>query len=164
MSGMTVSEPQAPPPVRRPTSRLRLAVVGAVILGAISFLLVKGLGDSTAYFRNADEALADREELGETRFRLQGTVVDEAERTALTDGGGDGVAFTVEFGCAEVDVVHTGDPEELFRRGIPVVLEGAFVAGTDTFASDRMMVRHTSEYRTEEADRLELAEDEACAR
>ncbi|MBA2624423.1 MAG: cytochrome c maturation protein CcmE [Acidimicrobiia bacterium] len=159
MSDMTVSERQErPPPVRRSSSRVRLAVVGAVILGAIAFLLVKGLGDATTYFRNADEALADREELGERRFRLQGTVVDEPDRA------GDGVAFAVEFGCAEVDVVHTGDPPELFREGIPVVLEGAFLAGSDTFASDTIRVRHTNEYRTEEADRLELAEEEACAR
>ncbi len=156
---MTVTEPEAPrePRIRRSgTSRVRLAVVGAVILGAIAFLLVKGLGDSTTYFRNADEAVADRDSLGERRFRLQGTVVSDAERTA------DGVAFTVQYNCVSVPVAHSGDPEELFRRGIPVVLEGAFVAGSDTFASSDMRVRHTSEYRTEEGDRLELAADEAC--
>jgi cytochrome c-type biogenesis protein CcmE len=130
----------------------------ALVCGAIAFLLVQGLGNATTYFRNADEAVADREDLGTSRFRLQGTVVD----VARSDGGA--TSFAVEYRCARVQVRHEGDPPELFRRGVPVVLEGAFSEGSDVFASDRIMVRHTEEYRTEERDRLADAEQEACAR
>jgi cytochrome c-type biogenesis protein CcmE len=63
-----------------------------------------------------------------------------------------------------VAVRHDGDPPELFRKGVPVVLEGHFSEGSDVFESDRIMVRHTEEYRTEERDRLDLAEREACSR
>ena len=139
-------------------SRLRLGLVIAAICGAIAFLLVQGLGNATTYFRNADEALADREDLGTSRFRLQGTVVD----VARSDGGA--TVFDVEYHCARVSVDHTGDPPDLFRRGVPVVLEGRFEEGSDVFASDRIMVRHTEEYRTEERDRLDLAVQEACGR
>ena len=138
-------------------SRLRLGIVIAVVCGALAFLVLQGLGDATTYFRNADEALAQRGELAQRRFRLQGTVVPGSVRTV-----GDEVGFRVEYHCQDVAVRHQGDPPELFADGIPVVLEGAFVAGTDTFASDRIFVRHTSEYRTEESDRLALAADEAC--
>jgi cytochrome c-type biogenesis protein CcmE len=144
------------PPSARP--RLRLGIVLAVVCGAIAFLLVQGLGNATTYFRNADEALADREDLGTRRFRLQGTVVDEARRD------GDVVVFAVEYHCARVAVRHAGDPPELFRRGVPVVLEGRFEEGSDVFDSDRIMVRHTEEYRTKEGDRLALAEREVCDR
>lgn len=137
-------------------SRLRLGLVIAAICGAIAFLLLQGLGNATTYFRNADEALAQRDELGQRRFRLQGTVVDGSVAQS-----GQRVAFQVEYGCARVDVRHRGDPPELFKPGIPVVLEGAFVdEGSDRFESDRILVRHTSEYRAEEADRLDLAERE----
>ncbi len=138
-------------------SRLRLGIVVAVVCGALAFLVLQGLGNATTYFRNADEALAQRSDLGQRRFRLQGTVAPGSVRA--TD---DEVAFRVEYHCQAVNVRHRGDPPELFADGIPVVLEGAFVAGTDTYASDRIFVRHTSEYRTEEADRLALARDEAC--
>jgi cytochrome c-type biogenesis protein CcmE len=151
----------AAPPVARPPSqrsRLRLGIVIALVCGAIAFLLVQGLGNATTYFRNADEALADREDLGTSRFRLQGTVAD----VARSDAGA--TTFTVEYHCARVPVRHDGDPPELFERGVPVVLEGRFEEGSDVFASDRIMVRHTEEYRTEERDRLELAEREACSR
>jgi len=137
-------------------SRLRLGLVIAAICGAIAFLLVQGLGNATTYFRNADEALSERDELGQRRFRLQGTVVDGSVAQE-----GETVAFRVEYGCARVDVRHRGDPPELFKPGIPVVLEGAFAAeGSDQFASDRILVKHTSEYRAEEGERLDLAERE----
>lgn len=138
-------------------SRLRLGLVLAVICGALAFLVLQGLGNATTYFYNADEALARRADLGDDRFRLQGTVVPGSVRPE-----GDGVAFRVEFACATVDVRHRGDPPELFADGIPVVLEGGFEG--DTYASDRILVRHTSEYRTEEADRLALAAEQGCAR
>jgi cytochrome c-type biogenesis protein CcmE len=139
-------------------SRLRLGIVIAVVCGALAFLVIQGLDNATTYFRNADEAAAQRDELGTRRLRLQGTVVPGSVRTT-----GDEVAFAVEYHCVAVDVRHRGDPPELFVDGIPVVLEGAFAEGTDTFASDRIMVRHTSEYREEEGDRLALAAEEACA-
>lgn len=140
--------------------RLRLGIVLALVAGAAAFLLVKGLGDATVFFKNADEAVADRDDLGTKRFRLQGTVVPDSVETA-----GDAVEFDVEFHCDVVHVRHEGDPPELFKPGIPVVLEGHFAAPpSDVYESDKIFVRHTSEYRVEEKDRLELAEAEACGR
>ena len=140
--------------------RLRLGIVLALVAGAAAFLLVKGLGDATVFFKNADEAVADRDDLGTKRFRLQGTVVPDSVETA-----GDAVEFDVEFHCDVVHVRHEGDPPELFKPGIPVVLEGRFAAPpSDVYESDKIFVRHTSEYRVEEKDRLELAEAEACGR
>lgn len=140
-------------------SRLRLGIVIALVCGGLAFLVLQGLGNATTYFRNADEALAQRDGLGSDRFRLQGTVVPGSVRQE-----GDQVGFRVEYHCAQVEVLHRGDPPELFADGIPVVLEGQFRSGSETFASDRMFIRHTSEYRTEEGDRLALAAEEACPR
>ena len=133
-------------------------IVLAVIAGAIAFLVVKGLGDATVFFKNADEAVAERDELGSKRFRLQGTVVDGTVETR-----GTGVEFDVEFHCESVHVRHEGDPPELFKPGIPVVLEGRFASATsDVYESDRIIINHTNEYRVDEEDRLALAEQEAC--
>jgi cytochrome c-type biogenesis protein CcmE len=137
--------------------RPRLVLVIALVLGASAFLLVKGLGDATVFFKNADEAVAARDDLGTKRFRLQGTVVDGSVHEIA-----DTVEFDVEYHCKTVHVRHEGDPPELFKPGIPVVLEGAFAAGSSTYDSDKIFVRHTSEYRTKEGDRLALAEKEAC--
>jgi cytochrome c-type biogenesis protein CcmE len=136
--------------------RGRLGIVLALVLGASAFLLVKGLGDSVTYFKNADEAVAARDDLGTKRFRVQGTVVDGSVEQVGTL-----VEFDIEFHCEVLHVQHDGDPPELFKPGIPVVLEGAFLKGSDTFDSDRILVKHTSEYRT---DRLEKADAEVCER
>ncbi len=138
-------------------NRLRLGLVIAAIAGVIAFLLLQGLGSATTYFRNADEAVAGRASLGTDRFRLQGTVVEGSRRTV-----GQTVEFSVAYNCAFVPVVHRGDPPELFKEGIPVVLEGAFGGTGTTYESDRIFVRHTSEYRTEESERLELATSDVC--
>ena len=134
--------------------RLRLVVVLALVLGACAFLLVKVLDDSVTYFKNADEAVAARHDLGTKRFRVQGTVVDGSVKQVGTF-----VEFDIEFHCAIVHVRHDGDPPQLFKPGIPVVLEGAFAKGSDVYDSDRILVKHTSEYRT---DRLEKADTEVC--
>src|SRR5687768_12255957 len=55
-------------------SRLRLGVVIAVICGAIAFLVLQGLGEATTFYRDADDAVAKRDDLGEKPFRLQGVV------------------------------------------------------------------------------------------
>lgn len=137
--------------------RLRLGVVLALVMGASAFMLVKVLDGATTYFLNADEAVAQRDDLGTKRIRLQGTVV----AGSVTQAGSE-VSFDVEYHCAVVHVRHEGDPPELFKPGIPVVLEGAFAEGSDVYESDRILVKHTSEYRKTEGDRLAQAEKEAC--
>jgi cytochrome c-type biogenesis protein CcmE len=134
-------------------SGARLWIVGAVIAAAIGFLVFQGLGSATLYFYQADEAVARKDELGERRFRLEGTVVPES-----VEQDGNGVAFAVANNGQVVDVVHQGDPPELFQPDIPVVLEGRWDG--NHFSSDRIMVRHSEEYKAENPDRLAEAEAE----
>ncbi|MFP3899467.1 MAG: cytochrome c maturation protein CcmE [Acidimicrobiia bacterium] len=132
---------------------LPLAVV-AVALVALGLLITKGLADSTLYFRNVDEAVAQRNSLGSDRFRLQGTVVGEPEESAGH------VRFEVSYNGETASVRHAGDPPELFRPGIPVVLEGHWAEGSEVFDSDRIMVKHDESYesRDDYEERLDEAE------
>lgn len=140
----------------------RLGVVLVLIVGALGFLVVKGLGDATTYFKNVDEVVAAGAPVDSVvgkRIRLQGTVVPGSVRTVA-----DRVRFSIEYHCARVAVAHEGDEPSLFQDGIPVVLEGRFPEGSRTFRSDRIIVKHTEEYKTKEAERLAAAraESEAC--
>ena len=133
---------------------MKVGIALALVAGALAFLLVKGLGDATTYYRTADEARAVGE--GE-RFRLEGIVVaDSVER----DVAGDDIEFTVESKCVQVPVHHSGNEPELFKEGIPVVLEGEWGAGKRVYESDRIVIRHTEEYTDTERDRAEA--EEAC--
>jgi cytochrome c-type biogenesis protein CcmE len=130
---------------RRRRSPLAVALI-VLVLGALAFVVFRGLTNATLYFYNADEAVERRDELGDRRFRIQGEVQDGAEQTA------DGAVFTIAFDGVEVNVVHVGDPPDLFRPGIPVVLEGRWDG--DVFASDRMLVKHSEEYKADNPDRV----------
>ena len=134
---------------RNLASRRRLAVVTVVVLGAFGFLVSRGLGDAALYFRTADEAVAQKDRLGDRRFRLEGVVLAGVR----SDPSGEGVDFAVEENGVRVDVRHQGDPPELFKADIPVVLEGRWDG--DRFASDRIMVKHSEQYRVENPDRVE---------
>ena len=141
----------------RPGSRRRrwvpLVVLG-IVLVALGALVFKGLSDATLYFRNADEAVAQRESLGTKRFRLQGTVTGDPTET---DGV---VSFAVAFNGTSVDVHHVGSPPELFRPGIPVVLEGHWDESGDVFDSDRIMIKHDATYESEDDYRQRMREAE----
>ena len=137
----------------------RLGVVLVLIVGALGFLVFKGLGDATTYFKNVDEVVlagAPLDSVVGKRIRLQGTVVPDSVHTT-----GDRVRFTIEYHCATVAVAHTGDEPSLFQGGIPVVLEGRFPKGSRTFESDRIIVKHTEEYKANESERLAAARAEA---
>ena len=136
-------------PRRAVSGRRRLWLAGGVIAAALVFLLFQGLGEATVYFKTADEAVSQKEDLGDRRFRLEGAVVP-----GTVDAAPGRVAFEVRGpGGRTVDVVHQGDPPELFQPDIPVVLEGRWDG--DRYASDRIMVKHTSEYRAENPDRVD---------
>ena len=135
--------PRRPRPRRTRRRWLPLVVLAVVVLG-LGALVYKGLSDASLYFRNADEAVAQRDELGDRRFRLQGTVAGEP----VVDG--DRVTFDVVYNGVTVEVAHTGTPPELFRPGIPVVLEGRWRDGADVFDSDEMLVKHDETYESKD--------------
>lgn len=149
MTSVDTDRPVPPAPPVRTASRARLVVAGVVLLAALAFLLLR-LGDATLYFRTADEAVAQRDSLGDRRFRLEGVVV-----AGSVEQVGNDVTFEVAENGATVPVRHTGDPPELFQPNIPVVLEGRFAEGSDVFASDRIMVKHSESYSDEHPERTE---------
>jgi cytochrome c-type biogenesis protein CcmE len=128
-------------------------LVLVVILGGVAYVAAQALTTATTFFYNADEAVANQQKLGTSRFRLQGTV--EPGTISRTETG---VAFTVMFNGAQVAVVHQGDPPELFRDAMPVVLEGHWDASGSRFDSDRMLVKHDATYTAKNGERLKEAD------
>jgi cytochrome c-type biogenesis protein CcmE len=131
-------------------TRRRQVIAFGVIIAALVVLAFQGLGNATVYFKTADEAVAQRAKLGTHRFRIEGTVQPDVHQV------GQNVAFTIANNGVSVPVIHRGDPPQLFKPGIPVVLEGRFDG--DHFASDQIMVKHTADYIAQHPDRLKTSE------
>lgn len=127
--------------------RGRSALLLSAAFLVAGLLLWKGLTNATVYFKTVPEAIAERAELGDRRFRLEGLV-----KAGSVKGNDVGVDFVVEEDGQEIKVHHRGDPPELFKPNIPVVIEGNFQG--ETFKSDRILVKHTEEYRKDNPDRV----------
>jgi cytochrome c-type biogenesis protein CcmE len=143
---------EAPRPARR--KRRSPAVWGALalIVVAIGFVLFQGLNSAALYYRNANEAVRDKASLGTSRFRIQGTVQQGVTKN------GDEVDFMIRFPDNDtgtlVAIRHQGDPPELFQVGLPVVLEGHWSQDGAYFASDRILVKHSEDYKAANPDHL----------
>ncbi len=125
-----------------------IAVV-AVFVAVLGFVLFQAVTSATVYFYNADEAVAQRDEIGNKTFRLQGVVASEP----ATDSSGR-ITFEVAFNDVAVTVHHVGaEPTDLFERGVPVVAEGHWVG--DTFQSDQLLIKHSESYVADNPDRID---------
>ncbi len=154
-SGRAVASAQS---ARRRRTKRRLLVVFALLVAALVFLLVEGLGSSLDYFDTVNQALAHRSQLGTTNFRLEGNVVPGSIHAT-----GTGANFKMCQGKNVVNVVNTGSPPTLFQNGIPVVVVGHFTSDTSReFASNAIMVKHSSTYTAQHPGRVSATAATAC--
>jgi cytochrome c-type biogenesis protein CcmE len=146
--------PDDGPTPRRRRSRGRGLLVGIVILallGGIVTLLIVQVQGSSLYYYNVDEAVAQRESLGDRDIRIQGTVVGDP----VEQGNEDALVFDLAFGGESVSVRHLGpEPPPLFEAGVPSVIEGHF-ADDGSFVSERIVIKHSEEYREDNPDHVE---------
>jgi cytochrome c-type biogenesis protein CcmE len=121
-------------------------LAGIVVAGALGFLLYEGLNNATVYFKTADQAVAARASLGSRQFRIEGTVEPGVQQS------GGKTLFSIIANGVRVNVVDSAQPPQLFKAGIPVVLEGHWQG--ETYAADQIMVKHSASYTEAHPDRL----------
>lgn len=149
LSPRTGPDDAEPPGLRSRGRGLLVATVIVALVAAMGYVLVRQIQGSSVYYYNVDEAVERRDEIGDRRIRIQGTVVGDPVTEADDD-----VVFAVAFRGASVDVRHVGaEPPPLFEAGVPSVLEGRF-ADDGTFVSERIVIKHTEEYREDNPDHV----------
>ena len=117
---------------------------GAAVVAIVALTVV--LSNNVVYFRTVSEAVDERKSDNGDRFRIAGEVVPGTVHETAR-----GVRFEITDGKKTATIVHVGDPPSLFKAGAPVVCEGRW--GTNAaFDSDRIMIRHGSEYTPPEVD------------
>ena len=173
-SGELDLTPRATEHRARGRRRLVPALLLALVVAALAFVLLRTLGDAALFFYNADEAVVRRGELTDQRFRVQGTPFGNPVSVDIERDGRQQVAvvFPISFEGEVIDDVHIGSPAELFQPGVPVVLEGSWALGLPSgvdsieagandgwhFASTDMVVKHENDYRNDNGERLDDAE------
>ena len=117
--------------------RPRIIVPMLIVLVALGAMLVGGLTNNVVYFRTVSEAVSTRADDGSDRIRIV-AVTSELVSFDLTDGHD------------VIHVQHRGAPPELFGDGAPIVGEGRWTGSE--FHSDRLMIKHGSEYEAPEVE------------
>lgn len=146
---LTPLDPGSAAPRNRTRNRL---MIGAVVL-VLGFVLFQALTSARVFFRNVDEAVAERAELGDQTFRMQGVVVSEPAE----DNRG-AITFAIAFNDVEAEIVHVGEePSDLFELGMPVVVEGHWQG--DLFTSQQILVKHSESYVADNEERPGVGEN-----
>jgi len=124
----------------------RLFAVAALSVagGALWWISSGDLGENLVYYWSPTE-LMEKDAKGAT-IRLGGMVQPgtlEWDREAQT------ARFVVSDGRTQVPVHCKGNPPQMFREGIGVVVEGE-LDGAGIFTTERVMVKHSNEYQAPE--------------
>ncbi len=125
----------------------RLFAVGALLIagGALAWISMSDMEDSMVYYWSPTELLASSKATDAT-VRLGGMVVPG---TYSWDQEAHKTEFDVTDGQEQLHVVVSGNPPQMFREGIGVVVEGEL--GRDgVFQSEKVMVKHSNEYEAPE--------------
>jgi cytochrome c-type biogenesis protein CcmE len=132
-----------------PVARNRLIALGALLVAGagLAFVAFGNIGENLVYYWSPAEMISQGEKAYGPTIRLGGVVKPgsiqwNAEHTTLhfqvaTDHKPESVAVTVR---------STEVPPQMFRDGIGVVVEGTYDK-SQVFASNRLMVNHSNEYR-----------------
>jgi len=123
-------------------TKRRLWGVALVLAAALGLLIDKVLTSAIVYFKTTNQAVAERARLGTSTFQIEGVVVPGT----LRHRAGGILDFSISGGGSTVPVVNSGAPPQLFQANVPVVLVGHFVARSETFASDQILVKHSNSY------------------
>jgi len=123
------------------TRKAKFLAGGAIILGAIGYLVYAGVRQSAVYFVTPTELLAAP--VPGKAYRLGGLV----ERGTLKwEPRTLELRFTLADGKAAVPVQHRGTPPDLFAEGRGAVVEGSWTSD-GYFRASLILAKHSEEYK-----------------
>jgi len=134
----------------RKRRRLYIVLLGMLILGVATALVLAAFEDSIVFFHSPTD-IATKDLPKDRRFRVGGVVVADSIKRD-TDG------VTIRFGLTDlantVAVTYRGVLPDLFREGQGAVVEGKL--GADgVFRADEVLAKHDETYMPKEvADAL----------
>jgi cytochrome c-type biogenesis protein CcmE len=137
----------------KPETSRRLFLVGALLVAGVALAAISfgNIGENLVYYWDVSQLVENRSKAKGAVIRLggmvkAGTVDWKADENVLE--------FDITDGKQTVPVRATGAPPQMFREGIGVVVEGT-VTESGKFETDRLMVKHSNEYKAPDEDMTE---------
>ena len=130
------------------TSRLpapKFIVAGLLIVGAVSYLMVSGIGDTMVYYYTLSELKEKKSELAGVGLRVHGYV---SSGTIRIDRERSQVDFLVmeKKTPNTLPVTYQGIIPDTFKDGAEVVVEGIYQADRHHFQATVLMAKCPSKY------------------
>lgn len=128
---------------------MKWIVGGGVILVAALAVTNLNFGDNVVYFYTPDEAQAKAAEIDTKTIKVggmvkAGTVVWKAEELFLE--------FVIsDLKGHEIKIAHKGNPPDMFKENSGVVVEGHISKDGQSMVSQKLMVKHSEEYKAPDA-------------
>ncbi len=131
-----------------PVGKRRVIAIGAIVVAgsALAYISYGRMGESLVYYLTPTELLAKGKAAYGATVRLGGVV---APGSVKWDAKSLDLQFRVSDGKPDsptILVKSTGAPPQMFRENIGCVVEGT-LDQSQVFHSDRVMVKHSNEYR-----------------
>lgn len=128
-----------------PQNQRRAFLIGAIVVaaGALGLVSFGNIGENLVYYWDPTQLTEAGDKAQGATIRLGGVV---KAGTVNWNADNNSLQFEVTDQKNTVAVVATGAPPQMFREGIGVVVEGT-VNGSGVFQSDRLMVKHSNEYK-----------------
>ena len=116
---------------------------------ALGFISFGNIGENLVYYWDSSQVVEAGDKAYGATIRLGGVVQPD---TLNWDSDSNNLRFEVGNGKDVINVRASGAPPQMFREGIGVVVEGTMVRSADGgyFSSDRLMVKHSNEYKAPE--------------
>ncbi len=129
---------------------MKWIVGGGVIL--VAGLAVSNLkfGDNVVYFYTPDEAMAKAAEIETKTIKVGGMVKAGSVQWRPEDLALDFVMTDMKG--HEIKVSHKGNPPDMFKEMSGVVVEGHISKEGDAMVSQKLMVKHSEEYKKPDAE------------
>ena len=135
--------------------RLGFVLIGLVVLGLASTLVLKALDSNLSYFFSPTEVVEQKSPENHI-FRLGGLV----ESGSVQRGEELTVRFVVTDNANRIDVAYTGILPDLFKEGQGVIAQGK-MDPEGVFIADEVLAKHDENYMPPEvADALEKSHEQ----
>ncbi len=124
---------------------LKFLIAGALILGAISYLMFSGINDSMVYYYTVSEALEIAQELDNRGIRVGGYV---QAGTIQKDNGQSRVEFLVfeKESDRTLPVSYQGIIPDTFKDNAEVLVEGMYRPEEGIFHANVLLAKCPSKY------------------
>ncbi|MBI4446240.1 MAG: cytochrome c maturation protein CcmE [Acidobacteria bacterium] len=127
---------------------LKFIVSGALIMGAVCYLMFSGINDSMVYYYGVSELMAQSRQLSEKGVRVSGYVSPGSIRR---DESQSKVEFVVFEKKSEqtLPVVYQGIIPDTFKDNAEVVVEGTYHSGDGLFRATTLLAKCPSKYEAQ---------------